>query len=541
MTTWPWRRRSRPRSVPDPAALDDVRAVLVNVDGETKIAHYRHGFTENDYLHVWSVTKSVVSILIGIAIADGLITGLDQPLSELLPDHRKAMSDATAQTTLRQLMTMSGGFDDYWPAGEVWESAPADEAFVDLLLERPQYPPGSAFWYSNPSAHLVAAVLAAGLERRPATGRARFSTLPGKSSSIRWASPLVEAFSGPLPDFFTPEFTKAGFGWGTDPDGIQIGGFGLRLRAPDLMKIGELYRQGGVWNGLQIVPAEWIQEFTAPSPSRRDDYGLLWWIIDEPEGAGYLAAGTAGNRSPCWAKRARSIVYLSATPSAGSMADKAISIPSITCSTQPSCDEGAGSFRSPCAFRFPSSISPPIAPGETAQSSIATSVAVARRAEEYGYQRVWYAEHHNMKHIASSATSVLIAHIGAHTSSIRLGAGGVMLPNHSPLVIAEQFGTLDAMYPGRIDLGLGRAPGSDQNTMYALRRDPKSADLFPHDVQELQGYLQGESRVPGVDAVPGKGSGVPLLHPRSCRCSAPDWPRRLGSRTPSPATSRRRP
>ena len=121
----------------------------------------------------------------------------------------------------------------------------------------------------------------------------------------------------------------------------------------------------------------------------------------------------------------------------------------------------------------------PIAPGETAQSSIATSVAVARRAEEYGYQRVWYAEHHNMKHIASSATSVLIAHIGAHTSSIRLGAGGVMLPNHSPLVIAEQFGTLEAMYPGRIDLGLGRAPGSDQNTMYALRRDPRSRRPLP--------------------------------------------------------------
>ena len=152
----------------------------------------------------------------------------------------------------------------------------------------------------------------------------------------------------------------------------------------------------------------------------------------------------------------------------------------------------------------------PIAPGETAQSSIATSVAVARRAEEHGYQRVWYAEHHNMKHIASSATSVLIAHIGAHTSSIRLGAGGVMLPNHSPLVIAEQFGTLEAMYPGRIDLGLGRAPGSDQNTTYALRRDPARADLFPQDVVELQAYLVGESRVPGVDAVPGKGSRVPL-------------------------------
>ena len=152
----------------------------------------------------------------------------------------------------------------------------------------------------------------------------------------------------------------------------------------------------------------------------------------------------------------------------------------------------------------------PIARGETASSSIAASVALAQRAEEHGYLRVWYAEHHNMQHIASSATSVLIAHIGAQTTSIRLGAGGIMLPNHSPLVIAEQFGTLEAMYPGRIDLGLGRAPGSDQNTMYALRRDPKSAERFPQDVLELQAYLAGDSKVPGVDAVPGKGSRVPL-------------------------------
>jgi luciferase family oxidoreductase group 1 len=152
----------------------------------------------------------------------------------------------------------------------------------------------------------------------------------------------------------------------------------------------------------------------------------------------------------------------------------------------------------------------PIARGETATSSIAASVALAQRAEEHGYERVWYAEHHNMPGIASSATSVLIAHVGAHTRSIRLGAGGVMLPNHSPLTIAEQFGTLEAMYPGRIDLGLGRAPGSDQNTMYALRRDPASADTFPQDVLELQGYLTGETRVRGVDAIPGKGSDVPL-------------------------------
>jgi luciferase family oxidoreductase group 1 len=105
---------------------------------------------------------------------------------------------------------------------------------------------------------------------------------------------------------------------------------------------------------------------------------------------------------------------------------------------------------------------------------------------------------------------VLIAHVGAQTSSIRLGSGGIMLPNHSPLLIAEQFGTLEAMYPGRIDLGLGRAPGSDANTQYALRRDPRTADTFPRDVVELQGYLSDSSQVPGVNAVPGRGSNVPL-------------------------------
>jgi luciferase family oxidoreductase group 1 len=152
----------------------------------------------------------------------------------------------------------------------------------------------------------------------------------------------------------------------------------------------------------------------------------------------------------------------------------------------------------------------PIARGQSASDSFAGSVALAQRAEELGYLRVWYAEHHNMASIASSATSVLIAHVGAQTRSIRLGAGGVMLPNHAPLTIAEQFGTLTAMYPGRIDLGLGRAPGSDQNTMYALRRNPSSADTFPQDVLELQGYLTGNTRVPGVDAIPGKGSNVPL-------------------------------
>ncbi|GAA3443003.1 LLM class flavin-dependent oxidoreductase [Planomonospora venezuelensis] len=151
-----------------------------------------------------------------------------------------------------------------------------------------------------------------------------------------------------------------------------------------------------------------------------------------------------------------------------------------------------------------------IGEGETAGESLSASVAMAQRAEELGYRRIWYAEHHNMPTIASSATSVLIAHVAAHTRTIRLGAGGIMLPNHSPLTIAEQFGTLETLHPGRIDLGLGRAPGSDQQTMRALRRTPASADDFPQDVLELQGYLTGESRIPGVDATPGKGTDVPL-------------------------------
>jgi luciferase family oxidoreductase group 1 len=115
-----------------------------------------------------------------------------------------------------------------------------------------------------------------------------------------------------------------------------------------------------------------------------------------------------------------------------------------------------------------------------------------------------------MASIASSATSVLIGHVADRTSTIRLGAGGVMLPNHAPLTIAEQFGTLETLHPGRIDLGLGRAPGSDQVTMRAMRRDATSSDTFPQDVLELQGYLQGRSRVPGVQAVPGAGTDVPL-------------------------------
>ncbi|WP_217913310.1 LLM class flavin-dependent oxidoreductase [Miltoncostaea marina] len=152
----------------------------------------------------------------------------------------------------------------------------------------------------------------------------------------------------------------------------------------------------------------------------------------------------------------------------------------------------------------------PVADGQPVRESLEGTVRLARRAEELGYLRVWYAEHHNFPSIASSATAVLIAHVAAHTERIRLGAGGIMLPNHSPLVIAEQFGTLATLHPGRIDLGLGRAPGTDGGTMLALRRDHRAADTFPEDVAELQGYLSGETLIPGVHAYPGRGTEVPL-------------------------------
>ncbi len=148
-----------------------------------------------------------------------------------------------------------------------------------------------------------------------------------------------------------------------------------------------------------------------------------------------------------------------------------------------------------------------VLPGESVADGLAATVTLAQQAEAWGYRRIWYAEHHNMPTIASSATAVLIAHVAANTSSIRLGSGGVMLPNHSPLVIAEQFGTLAELHRGRIDLGLGRAPGTDQVTVRALRRDPAAADTFPRDVHELQGYLN-ESLIAGVTATPGAGTRV---------------------------------
>ncbi|WP_079509034.1 LLM class flavin-dependent oxidoreductase [Mesobacillus jeotgali] len=155
----------------------------------------------------------------------------------------------------------------------------------------------------------------------------------------------------------------------------------------------------------------------------------------------------------------------------------------------------------------------PIIEGSTAADALKNTLDLAKHAEQWGYRRYWLAEHHNMPGIASSATSVVIGHVAAGTSTIRVGSGGIMLPNHAPLVIAEQFGTLESLFPGRIDLGLGRAPGTDQVTAYALRRERRSdGQDFPEQLDELRAYFNPEldSQYRSVRAIPGEGLNIPI-------------------------------
>ncbi len=152
----------------------------------------------------------------------------------------------------------------------------------------------------------------------------------------------------------------------------------------------------------------------------------------------------------------------------------------------------------------------PVIEGQEPGDALRNSIELIGHAEALGYRRYWVAEHHNMTGIASAATAVVIGALAGATSTIRVGAGGVMLPNHAPLVIAEQFGTLEALFPGRIDLGLGRAPGTDQRTLRALRRDPMASDQFPQDVLEVQAFFEPAGPNQAVQAVPGAGLRVPL-------------------------------
>ncbi len=152
----------------------------------------------------------------------------------------------------------------------------------------------------------------------------------------------------------------------------------------------------------------------------------------------------------------------------------------------------------------------PIVQGGDAAAAFRNTVAVAQAAERLGYKRFWLAEHHNIPGVASSATAVLIGHVASQTRTLRVGSGGVMLPNHAPLIIAEQFGTLESLYPGRIDLGLGRAPGSDGATQHALRRDPRSGFEFPALLEELRGFFAPARSGQAVRAIPGAGLDIPI-------------------------------
>jgi CubicO group peptidase (beta-lactamase class C family) len=256
-----------------PAAMDNVRAVLVIVDGRTEVAHYRHGFGGADHAHVFSVTKSVVSTLVGIAIADGLIAGLDQPLSELLPEHRRKMTAQVATVTLRDLMTMGGGF-----APNVSDAAaqPIIDGRLDLVdwavSEGQETAAGTRFLYSDISADLAAAVLQSALQHNPAT--------KGQSildyARVKLFDPLgilTRPAYQRLP--FGTEFERAGFGWGRVGD-LALGAFGLRLTAEDMAKIGQLYLDDGRWHDTRILPEGWVQQATAPSEIAQD-YGLFWW------------------------------------------------------------------------------------------------------------------------------------------------------------------------------------------------------------------------------------------------------------------------
>jgi CubicO group peptidase (beta-lactamase class C family) len=275
--------------------MDNVRAVLVSVDGETRISHYRHGFTATDTVHVWSVTKSVVATLIGIAISEGILGSLDSTLGQLLPEHRSSMSSSVAAVTLRQLMTMSGGLPEADPPFETVKSIFRSRGdLVTFILKKGQQAPADTqFLYSNSSSHLVAAVLDSALRRSKGDhprsvfeyARTRLFEPLGIDTDPAWVKPLADTSSA--------DFASAGFGWGTDPKGIPIGAVGLRLAAPDLVKLGELYRNGGRWHDRQIFGADWVEQVTTPS-KLQPRYGLMWWLDSWNGHQIYAAEGSEG-------------------------------------------------------------------------------------------------------------------------------------------------------------------------------------------------------------------------------------------------------
>jgi CubicO group peptidase (beta-lactamase class C family) len=255
-----------------------IEAVLVSVDGETRIAHYRNGRKPDEALHVWSVTKSVTSALIGIALDEQIIGSLDQTLEELLPQYRRFMTVEQKQISLRQLMDMTAGFPPDEPRDVIWKVFQHDRDPVPLILtEGLSVEPGEVFQYSSRSSHLVSAVLQAALER---TSGERFPTVLAYARAKLFDPLEIDtrpAYEKPvvLPTPLSYD-TMSAFGWGTDAAGLHSACCLLRLRPADMIKIGELYLGGGVWQGKQILPTGWVEQSTAVGPLT-PEYGLMWW------------------------------------------------------------------------------------------------------------------------------------------------------------------------------------------------------------------------------------------------------------------------
>ena len=256
-----------------------IEAVLVSVDGATRIAHYRNGRKPDEALHVWSVTKSVTSALIGIALDEQIIGSLDQSLDELLPKYRRFMTVEEKQISLRQLMDMTAGFPPDEPRREViWKVFEYGHDPVPLILtEGLSVKPGEVFQYSSRSSHLVSAVLQAALERANGEGfptvlayaRAKLFDPLEIDTRPAYEKPVV------LPPPLSYD-TMSAFGWGTDAAGLHSACCLLRLRPADMIKIGELYLADGVWQGKQILPPGWVEQSTTVGPLS-PEYALMWW------------------------------------------------------------------------------------------------------------------------------------------------------------------------------------------------------------------------------------------------------------------------
>ena len=258
-------------------ALSTINAVLVSVDGETKVAHYRNGSKPDDALHVVSVTKSVASALIGIAIEEKIISGLDATLPELLPRYGKYLTAEEKSITLRQLMSMTAGFPSGAPGDKIDKAFERTDPIPAILTGGLEWPPGEVFSYSNPGSHLVSAVLREALVRadgdnpRTVLEYAREKLFDPLEIDSSGAQERRVSLGDPAYDVLTR------FDWGTDAAGLHTACCLLRLRPADMIKFGELYLGGGVWHGKQILPTSWVQQ-TMTASELSSQYGLMWWL-----------------------------------------------------------------------------------------------------------------------------------------------------------------------------------------------------------------------------------------------------------------------